>query len=296
MRIDIAVCTFRRDFLFNTLKSLESLVVPDNASLRVIIADNDTRDHIRRRIDAFSEGFPYAIEYIHAPSKNISIARNACLEFSEADYLCFLDDDELARPDWVEELLRVQSTSGAGVVLGPVAANYPPEAPAWMVANDFHSTRPHDDGNIATGHCGNVLLDLCDPRIKGRRFDLSYGRTGGEDVDFFFQLHREGVRIVLAESACIDEPVTPERLSAKWLLKRRHRTGKIFGYCCLSVQRPSRALAFAEFTAKAVYCGVRAGAVLPSRRRSAYWLMRGSFHLGVVSGLISRPHRELYGN
>jgi hypothetical protein len=34
--------------------------------------------------------------YVHAPARNISIARNACLDAADAPLIAFIDDDETA--------------------------------------------------------------------------------------------------------------------------------------------------------------------------------------------------------
>ena len=42
------------------------------------------------------------ISYIHAPARNISIARNACVEAATGKWIAFIDDDELASENWLQ--------------------------------------------------------------------------------------------------------------------------------------------------------------------------------------------------
>ena len=101
MRIEVLICTFRRPFLEQTLASVAAQVLPDGASLGVVVADNDTGPTARELVQRIAAGFPFALTYVHAPERNISLARNACLDTATAEYVAFLDDDETAPPGWI---------------------------------------------------------------------------------------------------------------------------------------------------------------------------------------------------
>lgn len=96
IRIDIGICTYRRPDLRETLVSLFRQQVPANAVLRLIVADNDAEPSARDLVDSLRDRSPFPIDYVHCPKSNISIARNACMNASSADYLAFIDDDEAA--------------------------------------------------------------------------------------------------------------------------------------------------------------------------------------------------------
>ena len=152
IKIDIAVCTYRRPELDQTLLSLAVLSIPTGAIVRIIVADNDITPSARDRVDAMRSAVPFEIVYVHCPASNISIARNACLDHASGDFLAFIDDDETASEDWLSELLIMADTTGADAVLGPVQAVYGNAAPAWMRRGDFHSTLPvWVAGEILTG-------------------------------------------------------------------------------------------------------------------------------------------------
>lgn len=298
MKIDlcIGVCTFRRESLFRTLESLRHLDLPDNIRPRIIISDNDETSRLSALVADYAARTGLPIRYVHAPSRNISIARNACLDAAAGDFLAFLDDDEIAEPDWIARLLSTAARTGASVIFGPAVACYPETAPDWMRLNDFHSNRPAPRGDVVeTGFSSNVLLDLRDPRVRHARFDLAFGRTGGEDVDFFFGLYRQGVRMVIDNEAIVREPVAPSRMSFRWLLLRKYQTGAIYSHCAVNGSFSMRAKLFAGSLAKSSYCGLCAVISLTDRTRSAFWVMRGSFHAGVMQGCLSRPRLEVYG-
>jgi len=127
-RIDIAVCTFRRPELAETLHSLALITVPADFDIRVIVADNDTTPSAEALVNQMRPTMPFEILYVHCPASNISIARNACLDNSTGHYLAFVDDDETVSRTWLVQLLDTALATGADVVLTYWAA----EAARWI--------------------------------------------------------------------------------------------------------------------------------------------------------------------
>lgn len=105
LRIDIAVCTYRRPQLADTLRSLGALVVPEGVTLRLIVADNDAQPSAEGIVRDMTGRLPFRVAYVHCPASNISLARNACLDHAEGDWLAFIDDDCSASPHWLAALV-----------------------------------------------------------------------------------------------------------------------------------------------------------------------------------------------
>ncbi|TGQ65575.1 MAG: glycosyltransferase family 2 protein [Mesorhizobium sp.] len=296
-RIDIGVCTFRRPELADTLRSLAAMEMPEGFDIGVIVADNDDTPSAQALVTALSQELTLPIRYRHAPARNISIARNACLDASEADFLAFIDDDETASPRWLAELAATAETSGATAVLGPVRALYRPDAPAWMRSGDFHSTLPvWVRGEIHTGYTCNVLLAMGSDSLRGRRFSLARGQTGGEDTEFFDQMYKSGGRIAFAGEAWVDEVVPRARAAFDWLGRRRFRVGQTHGH--LLGQNTAGVGLVKQVglaTAKALYCFAAALPVVVSPVRRNRSVLRGIMHVGVVSGLVGVREIRLYG-
>ena len=158
--IDVCVCTYRRKSVVDTICSLAAQRLPEDTRLRVVVADNDdtpsAEDIVRKQCTAL--GLDY--HYVHAPARNISVARNAALDAATAPLVAFIDDDEVATPGWIAGLLECHASTAAAIVFGPVQAIYG-ERPAWLRKADLHSIRPvfRGGGTIDTGYTCNVLLD-----------------------------------------------------------------------------------------------------------------------------------------
>lgn len=295
--VDVAVCTFRRTELEQTLLSIGRLTVPEGVSVRVIVADNDVTPSASDRVAALKAAVPFAITYVHCPAANISIARNACLDHATGEYLAFIDDDEVVSQEWLSQLLATARVTEAEVVLGPVKAHYLPDAPLWMRKGDFHSTLPVWVGNeIRTGYTCNVLLRLSAPSLAGRRFDLSLGKSGGEDTEYFGNAFDAGTRIAFAPDAWVHETVPEKRASFGWLAKRRFRMGQTHGrLLAVRASASARPRQLALAAAKSGFCTAACIALglMPVRRNR--YALRAIMHAGVVSGLLGVREIQQYG-
>lgn len=299
--VDIAVCTHRRSGLACTLASLGELAVPDGVICRIVVADNDAEPSARALTAEWAERIPHAVVYVHCPAHNISVARNACLETAEGEWIAFIDDDEEADRGWLGALLGMATETGAAAVLGPVNAVYGKDAPRWMAEGDFHSTRPvRVRGEIRTGYAGNLLLNRRSVEFAALRFDPDLGCNGGEDTAFLSALWNAGGKIAFAPEAMVHEPVPIDRASLGWLLRRRYQFGQNHGLMLTSKlpqdrRRAVRRATHAAFAgSKALACLTLMLATWPSpiwRRRN---LLRGILHLGVVAALLGLSTPELY--
>lgn len=294
--LDICVCTFRRESLRETLVSLLALEIPPGITAGILVIDNDDTPSAQALVAAVGTNTALPIRYLHRPGRNISLARNAALEASDAPLVAFIDDDETAHPRWIAELLEMRASSRAEIVLGPVAALYPATAPRWMRQAELHATQPvWVEGEIQTGYSCNVLIDRGNPSVARARFDRSFGRTGGEDSFYFRALTASGAKIAFAPEAWVFEPVTPERLRLSWLLRRRFRMGKTHAQSLLTHDHVARWPAMGLATVKALICAGMAAICLPNRARSVRDAMRACLHLGVVLGLAGHGAAEIYG-
>jgi succinoglycan biosynthesis protein ExoM len=265
--------------------------------LRVIVADNAHEPAARELVEATGRELGLEMVYVHAPARNISIARNACLDAVSAEWLAFLDDDEIAEPQWLSALIGEAEQGRWDAVLGPVHAVYGTSAPEWVRQGDFHSTRPvFVRGRIETGYTGNVLIRRSLIESEGLRFQTELGRSGGEDEDFFNRLREAGGRIGFAPRAIAFEAVPPNRANLRWLLRRSFRFGQTYGRGLLMrSQRPAaRARAAAVAGAKAAFCASAAIATLPLAARRNRYLTRAALHCGVVARLAGWTEVHLY--
>ncbi len=294
--VAVCVCTYRRASIAQTLQSLSGQNLPQGVRMRVIVVDNDETASAQIRIEQTAHSLGLACLYVHAPSRNIALARNAALDTATEPLIAFIDDDEVATPDWLHHLLQERSRSNVAIVLGPVQAIYT-AGPAWLAKADLHSVRPvcRGNGKIDTGYTCNVLLDraaMTDP-MQAVRFDLALGRSGGEDTVFFGRLHALGCRIACAENAVVLESVSPARASMRWLLPRAFRSGQSHARLLLATEA-SRISMLATALMKCACCAAACLFFITSATRSRKNGVRAALHAGVVAKLSGMSELELY--
>ena len=288
--LSVGVCTFRRDSLAETLASLGAQALRPDA---VIVADNDETPSGRALAERAAARAGLRLAYVHAPARNISVARNAVLDEAArlgADRLAWIDDDETAPRGWLRGL-DAALTPDLAAVFGPTRGVYPPGAPAWM-----RQVRPHDQvvptrgGEVRAGHTGNALTRPGAAGLAGLRFDEALGRTGSEDTAYFLAGHARGAAYALVD-APVFELVPQKRLTLAWLQERKGRAGAIY-YEALPGGRRRAALLAGP---KALWCE---GAARLSRGEGArnQAILRGAFHRGVVRAALGVRPSDHYGD
>lgn len=292
-RVDVCVCTFRRASVVQLLASLAKQELPEGFRVRLVVADNDDTPSARGTVEGAFADLGLDGLYLHAPARNISIARNACLDAADAELVAFIDDDEIAGPQWLARLIAEMDRARADVVFGKVNAVYPDGLPGWMAAADLHSTpAPFRGGKIDGGYTCNVLMRR--EAVGELRFDPAFGRSGGEDTTFFAALGRRGVALAYTADAVVTEPVTAARSSLKWLAMRAYRSGQTYGL--LRLRNGEGALKIGMLSLAKVGWAMAAGVLTlwsPVKwRRNA---VRAHLHAGVLGAAMGRAPLELYG-
>ncbi len=288
--LDVCICTYRRASIEDTLRSIKQQALPHGWRTRVVIADNDATPRRQDELERLSEALMLDMLYIHAPERNISRARNACLAHARSRWIALIDDDEVARPDWLARLLDARGP--AHCVFGVAKAIYDRATPGWMVKGDFHSHTISAREAQSNGSTCNVMLDRKFIEDNGLRFREDLGRVGGEDTMFFNDMARCGAVFHFVPEAIVEEQVVPARATIRWLALRRYRSGQIH-FLLLRRENRHRLIIAAGALAKVVYCGLAALLSFNKVDRAARTL-RGSLHLGVLASSVGAGLYEEY--
>ncbi|HZV11427.1 MAG TPA: glycosyltransferase family A protein, partial [Novosphingobium sp.] len=269
LRVDLAVCTYRRWSLMECLESIAAQDMRRLVDLRVIVADNNESPMMAEAVAHAARDLALPITYVHAPAKNISVARNACLDAAEGDWLLFIDDDEAARPNWLARLLARREE--ADVIFGVSEALMGAGAPGWMRSGAFHSNRFNGNDKPHNGYTCNVAMRRA--AIAGLRFAPELGTVGGEDTLFFHEAMRRGLRFAYAPDAVVTEHIPDHRATLGWLLRRRFRSGQT--HQMLLAREGRRAITVVPVAVFKVACCLLAALANGfSRERAAAFLAR----------------------
>jgi hypothetical protein len=235
-RVCVGVPTYLRNGLLrDALLALAHLSAPPETFIvQVAVFDNDPLGGAAPVVSEIRPSMPFPIAYVHVPLAGLSNVRNAALSFAgrHADLLAMLDDDEQPEPQWLNELLRMSTARGAAVVVGPVNADLPADAPAWIRAfRECEYPRLRDGESLSDGWSSNFLLDLRQIAGLNLTFDVTLNRIGGEDQLFFRRMLAHGRIIRYAANATVWETLPPARRSLGAILKRSFRRGGSLTMC-----------------------------------------------------------------
>ena len=225
--VSVCICTFRRpDGIRAALQSVRGQV--GCAILEVIVVDNDSAGSARWILDELSVDFPTPLRYVVEERSGVGHARNRAVLEAKGGWIAFIDDDEIAEPEWLSELWRQREKSNADGVFGPVLAALPATGtPDWLAASGFYQRQRRTSGILVDWRdcaSGNVLFRRqLFFRVNG--FDPVFASSGGEDSDFFWRCLDTGARFVWCDSAVAQETIPPIRMTKRWLFRRSFIAG-----------------------------------------------------------------------
>jgi GT2 family glycosyltransferase len=236
MKVAVCIITYKRpEGLKRLLHGLNGLSFEERVAplLSVVVVDNDAAGTAAVVCEDVRGWFKWPLKYYVEPRRGISQARNravACAVALGADFMAFVDDDEVPEPLWLDKLLSVQQEYAADVVGGPVLPYFYEPVPEWVVKGRFFE-QSFERPRYPTGHlleltaAGNVLVKTSMFDEMGGRFDEELGLTGGEDTLLFARAHEAGYKLVWADEAVAYEWTPASRANARWLLRRAFRLG-----------------------------------------------------------------------
>lgn len=288
-QIDVAIASIGRASLLHTLESLAACKRPTGVGLRVIVVDDSGTDAVSLLLDSNSARHPW-VRVLPCGMRNIAAARNVCLDAADAEYLIFVDDDEWVADDWLIEMHAQAGATGADAIFGRVVGVFPEGTPTWLAAGAFSRSDGAHGRAVAEGRSGNTLVRLETVRRTGLRFREQFGRSGGEDTDFFRRFGAAGARMFVSNKATVYEGVPPERANLAYLRRRYMATGQTVAAMALEGCGPIRRFSFhAAAALKAITCGTLSLAFRPVRREQALrFALRGWMNLGKLRHALSR--------
>ncbi len=210
--------------LARLLASLEEQETDGAFHLSAIVVDNDREGSAAETVARIGKGSSLPVHYAIEPQQNISLARNRALASIGADYYACLDDDEFADRTWLINLHRTIVRSGAAGVLGPVRPFFDTPPPGWLLKGRILERKEFPTGTMLSDpkYCrtGNVLLARDLLAAQEVLFDPRYGRTGGEDIDFFRRMIGRGYGFVWCNEAIVYEATPSPRQKKSYYLRR----------------------------------------------------------------------------
>lgn len=233
LRVAVCVATFQRPRFLQTLLDAFSQLRFSKLSkpaLEIIVVDNDEAQSAKPVCNLID--YPWSVRYVCEPQRGIARARNRAIDCAAgADFLAFIDDDEVPAPHWLDELLWAQSQFQADVVSGSVIPLFSDNVPDWIRKGRFFHRPVFETGyRVQLCSTNNALIRSKILDVVSS-FDEQFNFSGGEDTHFFLRVREAGSRMIFSREAVVYEPISTERANFSWLLRRGFQTGNSWARC-----------------------------------------------------------------
>jgi len=268
--LSVIVCTYRRERLLGAC--LDGLAVQETAGLsgvEVVVVDNCPAGSARPAVDAPRPVAPgLRLRYVNEPRTNVAHARNTGLGLARGDFIAFIDDDNRPPPDWARTIVGAALARDAAIVLAPIVPLIEDGSAAQALGRWFRrdvaaladgTVAWRGDGYIPGSRTCNVLVRRDVALSCGvAPFDPVFGRSGGEDIDYFIRIGRGRPRVVACPEALIHEVIPADRATPAHVLRREYQGGHNYARVLLK-NRPSKVATVADISlracAKLALCG-----------------------------------------
>jgi glycosyltransferase involved in cell wall biosynthesis len=235
--VDATVIFATRDrsgLLAQTLAQLERQT--GDAGWELIVVDNGSSDDTPRVLADAAGRLPLRV--LHEPSPGKNRALNQALAVARGDLLIFTDDDVIAEPDWISQMVgAARRWPEAAIFGGRVLLSFPPGTPRWLqeplhgAMNFARYAPPYPEG--ATTYLPNgPNFAVRAAALGGLRYREDIGPQAGmayamgSETELIVRLRAQGAVMVYVPSATVHHVVQEHQLNDHYLLGRSYRLGR----------------------------------------------------------------------
>ncbi len=235
LKIAVAICTYNRyDLLPKAIESVLNQSLP-NSEYEILIIDNTPDAHLNQGQE-FAKRYADIenLKYVFEPIAGLSNARNVAMRMTDALYISYLDDDAIASPEWLENVIKgFESFEQVGVVGGQIKPMFEIAKPTWLgdnllghvsVVDWGGELRVADEDEWFAG--ANISFER-NILVKSGGFSTSLGRIGNgnslmsnEEIQVLEFIKSEGLNAVYSPAASVDHLVEKKRLERTWFRRR----------------------------------------------------------------------------
>jgi glucosyl-dolichyl phosphate glucuronosyltransferase len=253
MVVSVIIPTYNRcNFIGLTLESFVKQNL-DKSKFEIIVADNNSTDDTAKVVKDFINAHPdFRIRYFLEKRQGVHYARNSTAKIAVGEFLYFTDDDMIADPSALTELLYLFTLDPKiASVTGRVLPKWEVDPPDWVLKlcnNALLSLNDPDDDLIISEDDCNVFS--CHQMIKRKIFIESGGFNpentknewlGDGETGLNIKIKSLGYKFAFNRKSVIHHIIPAQRLTQKYLNKRLYNQGNSDSYTYYRKFKPSSA-------------------------------------------------------
>jgi len=245
----ILICTRNGgDRIHILLDSLQRLILPEGLErCEILVVDNGSTDHTGTVLkDHQNRASHIVLRTLEEPRPGKNIALNTGVAACRGDLILMTDDDAALDRNW---LLAYHDAAcrhpEAGYFFGKIRVKLPFTPPDWWDRLTPRSLSGRDQGNVTLrfdrpddweGDMVGVNIAALSRILRTFRFDPRLGVSplsgfaGTGDTEMGRRIRRHGYPAYYVPDASVLHHIQPQRLSTRYLLRRKFRIGRPTAY------------------------------------------------------------------
>jgi glycosyltransferase involved in cell wall biosynthesis len=230
MRVSVVVCAYNPDQYGDLRDAIESVLAQTYDAVEVVVVI-DGSEELYEQVRAQYGDVQDVVLHCNDSNLGLSRSRNAGIERSSGDVVAFIDDDAIARENWIAELINTYKRRDAIAAGGRMAPRWITGEPEWLPPEFYwlvgvtHRGFPETECEVRNTFGSNISFSKEVFEEVGD-FDPDLGRHGdrqiqGEETELAARMHKSfDERVWYNPDAVVEHKVFEYRTDPRWLLER----------------------------------------------------------------------------
>ncbi|WP_338728725.1 glucosyl-dolichyl phosphate glucuronosyltransferase [Haladaptatus sp. DJG-WS-42] len=231
MRVSVVLCTYSLDLYDAFEEAAESILAQTHPNHELIIVVDGTPEVYERVLEDYGARDDVRI-HLNSENRGLLASRNTGAELADGDVVAFIDDDAVADPDWLAELVSVYEDHDALAAGGRMTPEWVAGKPTFLPAEFYwligvtHRGFADGPGEVRNTFGSNLSfkrdvfseLGGFDTAIGGRKGDKNL--QGGETELCARLRQRYDSGVYYTPDARVAHKVFAYRTDPEWLVRR----------------------------------------------------------------------------
>jgi glycosyltransferase involved in cell wall biosynthesis len=288
--VSVIVCTHNRaDVLAGCLESLVGQT-SEKDLFEVIVVDNNSTDATQEIARTFSSRVN-GLRIVKELEQGLSNARNHGYREAAGRYVAYIDDDAMAYPDWIYQIISFAARHPEIQVFGgPYYAFSLVQIPEWFPPEYGSSVLGTEERRIDIGKewlDGTNMVFTRDLLLTFGGFDRLLGMSGqkiayGEETKLLLEISRNNIPVFYVPAIRVRHLISEDKMLLTWLLQSSYASGRCYAQVMNNQRSIWRQMAIILLCLKDAVLRMLMPSKLPFKRRLYYAFMPMVREFGVL--------------